>query len=334
MWKTLAVDSILLLCSPCRCMAEEGSRQRALATSADDHAARFRTIHAFARGSGPEQLLWLVEDDGTILPGPFKGPMVFATDRAGHLWAGDTENGRICQFSRAGKNLQTIDLVAIGKKLGLPQIPALLDMILHADGRLVVADGANNAIFELSPGSATCRLLSPPPGHRAWMQINCIHCDHANRILVEDLALKATLVLGENAKTIASLTETCLAASRSMPRLVTMRAERGSPATWHILARDGLGDEWQEFAVILERTPIKWVGLLGFDAADNLYVAYETESHRHYRVFSKDAELIRSLRTECLNPGYDLLRPDWVGPDGTIYSARIEKDRLLLMQLE
>ncbi|MBU1107122.1 MAG: hypothetical protein KKB51_10675 [Candidatus Riflebacteria bacterium] len=298
--------------------------------------AEFSPILDFSRGSEPEQLLWLVEDDGTILPGAFMGPMVFKTDAAGILWVGDTQNGRICAFSKDSKNTKTVDLIAIGTKLGLKDPPALLDMLFNTKGDLLVGDGANNVIIEISMTTSTCRFFAAPTDEDSkWAQINYIHSDSLGRIYVEDLALQRTVVLDENGSFLENLQgQVFLAINKKTDRWVTLVADNDSTDIWHVLAKDKREESWQAFAAILEKKPVLWVGLLGFDSDDNIYIAYETEDARSYLVYSKDAELVKSLKTQSINPGYDPLYPDWVSPDGTIYSVKIEKDTLRIMQLK
>lgn len=324
--KKALFTAILLLTTAFACSAE---------TPVMAKAAEFKTLIEFARGSDPAQLLWLVEDDGSILPGAFKGPMVFRAGSEDTTWIGDTQNGRICAFSRDGKNLNSIDLIGITKKLGLKEIPALLDMLFKADGNLLVADAANNVILEIAPDSSSSRFFAPPEDEaRAWMQINYLHTDNAGRIYIEDLALQHTVVLDGNGAVIAVLEHlNCLDTSRTTGRQITLAADDKSLETFRVLSRDNLEKSWQEFATVMEKVPFSWIGIVGFDGADNLYIAYETEDARHYLIYRKDGTLINSLKTQCINPGYDPLYSDWVSSDGKIHCVRIKNDKLHIMQL-
>ncbi len=324
--KAVLLYASLFLASLTACQAE---------TPVLAKAASFKPLLEFSRGSGTDQLLWLLEDDGSILPGAFKGPMVFRTDVEKIVWIGDTQNARISAYSVAGKCQKNIDLIATGKQLGLKKIPALLDMIFNAKGKLLVADAANNVIIEIEPATSECRcFMSPEDEDSAWMQINYIHTDSEAKIFIEDLALQRTVVLDENGQPFAAMdSQNCLATNIMTNRLYTLASNEQSPETFHILVRGSLEDSWRQFATIDAKNPITWVGILGLDGTENLTVVYETETARHYLAYSKDAALIKSLKTLHINPGYDPLYPDWVGSDGTIYSVCIDKDALRIMQL-
>jgi hypothetical protein len=156
---------------------------------------------SFSAGADDNQLLWLKNEDGAVLDGPFQGPMAYLCDKNGNLWVGDTLNARILAFDKTGRPGKNIDLIAAAGAAGLASDPVLVDFAPGTDGRLLVADAANNAIIavDIKTGSASCILPARHSG-ALWSQINRVHADCLGRIYVEDVATMKTYVLEKNGK--------------------------------------------------------------------------------------------------------------------------------------
>lgn len=296
--------------------------------------AKFSPWLSFKQGDGPDHLLWLTEDDGSVLAGPFQGPMAFLTDAANRLWAGDSLNARICVFSSEGKLEKTIDLFKAAKEAGLASDPVLAEMIFSTSNKLLIADAANNAVLQIDPDSMQTKAFqSFTEDESRWLQINFLHCDKAGNIFIEDLALQRTVVIDSEGRYVKTLEgQNCMAVSAT-GRLAVAVADNNGIHEWHILAKDKMNEEWQTFALIRNDEPIHWIGLLGYDASQNLFVAFETPTARHYAVFDKNGNTIRVFKTRPSEPGYDPCRSEWVSPDGRIHQVSIASSTLNIMVL-
>lgn len=297
--------------------------------------AKFSPWLSFRQGDGPDQLLWLTEDDGSVLAGPFQGPMAFLTDSENRLWAGDSLNARICVFNPEGKLEKTIDLFKAAKEAGLASDPVLAEMIFSTSNKLLIADAANNAVIQIAPDSMQTKAFqSSTLDESRWMQINFLHSDRAGNIFIEDLALQRTVVIDSEGRHVETLEgQNCMAVSGT-GRLAVAVGDNNSIQEWHILAKDKMSEEWQTFALIRDDEPIHWIGLLGYDLSQNLFVAYETPTARHYAVFDENGNTIRLFKTRPSEPGYDPNRSEWLSADGRIHQVSIASSTLNVMVLK
>lgn len=290
---------------------------------------------AFSQGDTPNQLLWLSEDNGGVLDGPFQGPMAFVTDRNGNLWAGDTLNARITAFSPKGRPIKVIDLIKTAKEAGLATDPVLVDLTPGFPGKLLAADAANNAIIEIDLRKAPPRAFLPVSGPNGWQQINQLHSDQHGNIYVEDVASRRTFILNRDGRPAAKPLEGLIgiAVSRES-HIAVLAADEKTAGVWQILTATRPGDKLEHLSFVRDDEPVIWCALQGYDAKNRLHVIYDTTSSRYYLTLASDGTVLRKLQTAHPDPGYDPTRPDWVDAHGRLYKVKIASGTLAVMTLK
>jgi len=294
----------------------------------------FQAVFSFSRGIGDKQLLWLTEENGGVLDGPFQGPMAFTVDRNGNLWAGDTLNARIIAFDKNGKPGKIIDLIAAGRKAKLASDPVLLDFVPTGGPRLLIADAANNAILSIElAGDKVDAFLAE--GANSWLQINRIHSDNQGRIYIEDIASMKTFVLNRDGKSFCEPLdgEVGLAVSPDGNMVMVVNDSKYIDRRQIVLAR-GPGEPFEKIAAIKASSPIIWAAAIGFSREKLITVVYDTASERHFAVFDADGKIQKHRVIEKYDPGYDPTTPEWVGSDKKIYSVFIASHTLKIGCLE
>lgn len=316
------ISAILLLCS-------------FFSVSAQPVSASFKTVFSFNRGTGENQLLWLTEDNGGVLDGPFQGPMAFKVDKNSNLWAGDTLNARVVAFdkktSRPGK---IIDLISAGRKAGLASDPVLLDFVPAAGNKLLVADAANNAVLAIDLNGEKVTVFRPA-GEASWLQINRIHSDSQGRIYIEDIASMKSFVLTSAGKSFCEPLdgEVSLGVASDGSMAMVVNDPQSADRRQLVFAK-APGEPFESIAVIKAPEPIIWASVVGFSKDLKLTIVYDTASARNFSVFGTDGRMIRSYVVENHDPGYDLTTPEWVGSDSGIYSVAIASETLYVKRLE
>ncbi|MBU1109103.1 MAG: hypothetical protein KKB51_20670 [Candidatus Riflebacteria bacterium] len=298
--------------------------------------ASFSRWLAFSQGDKAHQLLWLCEENGSMLDGPFQGPMAFITDKKGNLWVGDSLNARVLAFDSTGKQGREYDLISAAKKAGLASDPLLIDLAPSINGKLLVADVINNAILEIDVHNGNTRAFaSPPVGDKYhWSQINRIHCDRAGRIYIEDVALRQTVILSRDGKTQMVLPGQIGIAISENSRLALIVAGDGEEPEWYIYTCKQPGGELSKLARLNAENPILWTSLIGYDSHRQLHVVYDTAQARHYIALDEEGRVIKKNTTTLHDPGYDVNRPDWLDKNGTIYSLQVRHPAFEILKLE
>lgn len=306
--------------------------------SSEPANASFSSWLFFSQGNGEKELLWLNEENGSMLDGPFQGPMAFITDKKSNLWVGDSLNARVLAFDSSGQQRKEYDLIKAAKSAGLASDPLLIDLIPSIDGKLLVADVSNNAILEIDVHSGKSRAFtSPVDGNKfRWSQINRIHSDGEGRIYIEDVALRQTIILDNNGgpqQILAGQIGVAVASSSRMALIVADDGDDGG-VKWQVLTCEKPGTKLTQLARLNAENPIIWCSLLGYDSLGQLYAVYDTPLARHYVTFDTEGRLLKKLTTELQDPGYDVNRPDWIDKSGTIYTLQVKHPNLTILKLE
>ncbi len=307
-----------------------------LAMNPEPANATFSSWLVFSQGSGEKQLMWLSEENGSMLDGPFQGPMAFITDKKGNLWVGDSLNARIVAFDSNGRQGREYDLMTAAREAGLASDPLLIDLAPGINGKLLAADASNNAIIEIDiRGGKPRAFTSPQPASgRHWSQINRIHCDGAGNIYIEDVALRHTVILnrdGKPQKTLAGHIGLALAESS---RIALISASDGEETEWYVLTCEKPGTELTKLASLNAENPIVWCSLIGYDSKDHLHVVYDTALARHYITLNSEGSLINKRTTSLHDPGYDVNRPDWIDKSGMLYTLQVKHPALTILRLD
>ena len=310
--------------------------QTVFAQSPEPANASFSSWLAFSQGNGKQQVLWLTEDDGSVLDGPFQGPMAFITDKKSNLWVGDSLNARILAFASNGKQGREYDLIRAAKEAGLASDPLLIDLIPGMDGKLLAADAANNAILEIDVRSGKTRaFITQPTGNSYyWSQINKLHSDGEGRIYIEDVALRQTVILNKDGKPEQVLQGQIGIAVAEDSQIALIAASAGEEQEWYVYTFEKPGSEMKQLARLNAENPIIWVSLLGYDNQHSLHVVYDTAMARHYITLDSSGRILKKRTTALQDPGYDVNRPDWFDKSGTIYTLQIRNHKLRVLKLE
>lgn len=306
----------------------------AFAESKGSHT--FKTILKFTMGNDKQNLLWLPTKTGGIPDGPFQGPMAFVTDKKGNLWIGDTLNSRIVAYDKKGKLRKEIDLLLSAKALKLASSPILLDFIPGIDGTVLVADAANNAVMKIFIKDRKPEVYrSTDAGIGFWQQINRIHCDKNGRVFIEDLPSMRTVVLKADGTSEAEALEGEVGiAVSAVGKTAMVVMDHASPNVRHLVLGPKVGASPEKIASLMLEEPIAWSSVIGFDSENNIHIILDTNSLRHYYSLNTEGKVLSHKTVTFPDPNYDPNRPDWIGPDGSIYTVKIEGKYLKVMHLE
>lgn len=302
--------------------------------SAQTVKGEFKSVVAFAAGEKAGQLQWNATVSGGVADGFFQGPMAFLVDQKGNFWVGDSLNGRIIGVSATGKQGREIDLIKVGRKLGLATDVALLDMVPTLNGKLLVADANNNALIEVDlRGSARCFAPSTQ-ARRNWVQINRIHSDKSGRIYVEDLPSMKTFVLNADGEFMQTLEGELSLAVDAAGRAAMLVMDTVDQKLRHVVMSPMHGSPAEKVATLKADEPIVWAATVGFAGNGSLYTVYDTAKQRFYAIFDAKLKLVKTIAVPFVDPGYDPCRPDWISPDGRIFTVQIADNQLKILELK
>jgi hypothetical protein len=102
----------------------------------------------------------------------------------------------------------------------------------------------------------------------------------------------------------------------------------------HIVVSPVHGSPVEKVASIKSEKPVMWAAALGFYQGKKLCVIHDTEDFRFFSFFDARYSLEKTVKTTFVDPGYDPCRPEWIGPDGRVYMARIASGSLEILELK
>ena len=318
---------IITVFSFCHCYAEP-----AIVTGS------FSSFMEFTNGDSPNQLLWMIESNGTPISGPLQGPMAFVSTNNQDLWVADTQNARICLFSKEGKNLKEIDLLKLGKSAGLPNPPAIADLCF-SNGKILAADAYSNSIIEINPQNNELRVFKANNESEKgkWIQISFVYSDVNNRIYIDDIVSGKIIILDQDGNYIAENVAACIGVNSKDSSMAAIRYSENSKETpnntYQLLINKGYSTDWKVANNINNDNQIMNIRIIGIDKNNSIYVLYETMNSRYYNIYSSDGQLIKTIKTQTIYPIYNPGRPDWIDPSGNIYSVTISDKKLKIMKL-
>ena len=301
---------------------------------------QFSSYLEFQNGNDSSKLLWITEPDGSPNIGVLQCPMAFITLDDGNTWIADTQNARICLFSKDGKNLKEINLLELGKKAGLADPPAIVDICM-SDKNILAGDAASNSVLEINPETLSMRVFnSPGADNGGWFQISHLFTDNQQRIYIDDLALGKIIILDKDGKFLGDNAAASIAVSKvdsSMASIHYVEETDGEAdaSYYQITVNKGFATPWYPVVNInTDNESIIYINIIGIDKNNDIYVLYETESNRFYKVFSMTGELKKSFTTIPTIPMINPARPDWIDNSGNIYSAAVINKTLKIMKLQ
>ena len=299
----------------------------------------FSSYMEFTNGDSSNQLLWMIESNGTPISGPLQGPMAFVSMDNQDLWVADTQNARICLFSKEGKNLKEIDLLKLGKLAGLPNPPAIADLCL-SNGKILAADAASNSIIEINPQNNKLRVFkrNNESEKGKWIQISFVYSDANNRIYIDDIVSGKIVVLDQDGNYIAENAAACIGVSSKDSSMAAIRyfensKDNTSNGSYQLLINKGYSTDWKVANNINSDNQIMKIRIIGIDKNNSIYILYETMNSRYYNIYSSDGQLIKTIKTKTISPVYNPGRPDWIDPSGNIYSVTIADKKLKILKL-
>ena len=301
---------------------------------------KYSVYMEFENGDDQQKLLWITEPDGTPNIGVLQCPMSYVTLEDGKIWIADTQNARICLFSKEGKNLKEIDLIKLGKKAGLENPPAIVDICLSSN-KIIAGDAASNSVLEINPDNLEMRVFpSPAQDKGGWFQISHLYTDEKQRIYIDDLALGKIIILDKDGKYLGSNTSASIAVSKkdsSMASINYVEETEGEAEAsyFQIRVNKDFTEAWNPIANInSEDERIMYVNIIGIDKNNDIYVLYDTESNRYFKVFSMTGELKKHFVVAPIIPMINPARPDWIDDAGNIYSVVVIGKSLKIIKLQ
>ena len=301
---------------------------------------QFSPIMEFKNGDNPQELLWITEPDGTPNIGVLQCPMAYVTLPDGKIWIADTQNARICLFSKEGKNLKEIDLIQLGKKAGLEDPPAIVDICLSSN-KIIAGDAASNSVLEINPDNLEMRIFPAPSQDKGgWFQISHLYTDDKQRIYIDDLALGKIIILDKDGKYLGSNTSASISVSKNDSRMASINyveeTDGEAEASYYqIRVNKDFSDAWSPIANInLDDEKIMYINIIGIDDNNDIYVLYFTEINRYYKVFSMTGELKKYYVTAPTIPTINPASPDWIDNSGNIYTVTVIDKTLKILKLQ
>ncbi len=289
-------------------------------------------IASFENGDTKNQLRWVVED-GVIPDGLMFGPTAFLTAADGKLYIADVLNFRLLVCSENGKPVGEIDLKRIKKTAALEHDPLVIDLVLREPGKLYLADAGNNRVLVVTSTGDFLRTVGKTgTGPGEFRQINKIHTDETGKVYVEDLSMARTIAFtprGTFVTAYQGLTSVAVDTFGNIHQIVF----DGDVKSRNVMIYDENGVPVELLGTILSDEDIKYVKPVGFDAGSSFYVTYDTDRHRYYVAFNTEGAISRSIRTAPLDEGIQVTTPDWVAPDGTIYTIQAFPDKFTIKKL-
>lgn len=299
-------------------------------------AEKFTEVFSLSHGNGPLQVVFNLTESHGVPDGPFQGPMSFLTDKNNSIWIADTLNARILALSTDLKKRKEIDIAKVGEQLKLASIPVLLDMVPAPDNRLILADAQNNAVISLDLEGSDHKVFfsaePQKPGH--WVQINRIHSDSQGKIYIEDLPSMRTVVLDASGKPTITLEGELGIAVDHTGRAAMIVFDTRKPEVRSIVMSPSHGEPAELLNSFEAAEPIVWASVIGFSKDRKLFCIFDTEKIRHYVVYDHKGQLTIHKQVQFPDPGYDPARPDWISPDGDIYTVKIASDSFSVLKLE
>ena len=292
----------------------------------------------FQNGDDSNKLLWITDSDGNPNIGVLQCPMSFISLSNGNTLIADTQNARICLFSKDGKNLKTIDLIELGKKLGLADPPAIVDICISKN-RILAGDAASNSVLEIDPKNLETRVFkSPGTDNGGWFQISHLYTDNEQRIYVDDLALGKIIILDKDGKYLGDNAAASIAVSKKDAKMASIHyveetSGEAEASYYQITVNKGFSTPWYPIVNINnDEENIIYINIIGIDENNNIYVLYETQSKRYYKIYSETGELKKSFVTNPPMPMINPARPDWIDDSGNIYTALVIGKTLKVMK--
>ncbi len=306
-------------------------------------SGKFNKYLEFTNGDSPNQLLWMIEENGTPVTGTLQGPMAFVSLKNGSIWVADTQNARFCLFSKDGKNLKEINLLKIGKEIGLPNPPAIADFCL-SNNLILAADDASNSILEIDTDTNKTRIFKPSNSEKGkWFQITHLYSDKEGRIYVDDILSGKIIILDKNGKYISEIVAACISVSPNDSSMASIRyledlKGESEVSIYQILTNKGFSTQWTLANNIdndIENDNIIMnISIIGIDKNNNIYVVYETKDIRFYNIYSFDGTLLKTISISRTDAAYNPARPDWIDESGNIYTVTISNRTMKILKLE
>lgn len=299
----------------------------------------FSTYLEFSNGETPDKLLWITEPDGTPNIGTLQCPMAYISLPDGNTWIADTQNVRICLFSSNGKLLKAINLLELGKKAGLPNPPAIVDICL-SNNKLLAADAASNSVLEINPYNLSMRIFgSPSTDKGGWFQISHLFTDNQERIYIDDLALGKIIVLDKDGNIIGENAAASIGVSKIDSRMASIHyvEENDGEADakyYQLTINKGYNTPWFPVVNLNDQENIFYINIIGIDKNNDVYILYETENNRYYKVFSMTGELKQSFVTSPIMPMINPATPDWIDENGNIYTVAVVGKTLKILKYQ
>jgi hypothetical protein len=266
--------------------------------------------------------------------------MAFVTISDGKTWVADTQNARLCLFSKSGKNLKEIDLIKLGKKAGLSDPPAIADICVY-DNIILAADAASNSVLEINIDTQSLRIFKSPGTDKGrWFQISHIYTDKEKRIYIDDIALGKIIILDKNGKYLGENIASSIAVSRIDSRMASIHyieetQGEADASYYQITVNNGFATPWIPIAnVNSDEDKVIYINIIGIDNNNDIYVVYETENNRYYKVFSMNGELKKSFVSFPVIPFINPARPDWIDDLGNIYTVLVSGKVLKVMKFQ
>jgi hypothetical protein len=276
------------------------------------------------------------KDKDTVMPGYFQGPSSGAADSSENIYIADTLNNRILKFSKKGNLLKKYDLTSLSGPNGPVKTqfsPVPADIVINGQARIFIADIANNRVIQLTNEGDLVNIIGHDgTGPGQFRQINKIHCDKKMYLFVEDLSQARTLCYNLNGEFMLAyqgLTNIAVDPWGNMYQPLYLNDSKSRS----IAVYDNNGNLAENKMKLKSSDIIKYVTMPGIDQTGNVTICHDTESFRYYTVLTENNSIVKKYCVNKKHEGFLMTRPEWISPNGEIYTARYELGKFIVYKL-
>jgi len=292
----------------------------------------FKNLFYLKNGNSSNCVKW-INLTTHVPPGIFNGPTAIYSESNNNFVISDPLNYRIIILNINGKLIKEIDLLKLKSDYNLPNIPAIIDIGVVLPELYYLADAKNKNILILTRTGELVNITgSSGEKYGQFRQINKLNVDGAGNAYITDLSLNKTCVYNLKGEWIADYIGFTNISVDLYGNIYQIEYEK-NPSERTIVIYNEKGNVQEILARIKDKFPIKYIKPLGFDKYLNFYLTYDTEYYRKYLKIDTGGRTVLNIKLPLFSFGIDMLNPDWVSPEGEIYSIKLINNKFWIRKL-